>query len=75
MHIIDLVKVTEESRMIREKKEKRRAKVKQDSKAIRNMQGELEFNLATPELAEVIEVMFKMIIHHKDDDDIALNSI
>ena len=61
--------------MIREKKEKRRAKVKQDSKVIRNMQGELEFNLATPELAEVIEVMFRMIIHHKDDDDIALNSI
>ena len=63
---VDLVKVTENSRLSREKREKRRAKVRQDLNMIREMRGTPEFNLATPELSDVIEVSATMIdkIHH-----------
>lgn len=62
IYSIDLVKTSEESRLNRERREKRRAKIKQDFSVIREMRGTLEFNLATPELSEVIEVRGIMMI-------------
>ena len=62
MHSIDLVKITEESRLNREKREKRNAKIKEDLSIIKEMRGTLKFNLATPELSEVIEVSWMMVI-------------
>ena len=62
MYSIDLVKTTEECRLNREKREKRNAKVKEDLNIMKKMRGTLQFNLATPELSEVIEVSWMMVI-------------